>query len=63
MSALFRSVSIDKALEVIKRKLEEDYTLSERTPLKPDDIIQLLGLCLNCTYFRSTGLPWDPLSP
>ena len=42
---------IYKALEVIKLKLEEDDTLSERTPLKPDNIIQLLGLCLNCTYF------------
>ena len=45
------SVPINKALEVIKLKLEKGDTLSERTPLNPDDIIQLLGLCLNCTYF------------
>ena len=51
MSALFTSVPIDKALEVIRLKLEEDNTLSERTPLEPEDTIQLLDLCLNCTYF------------
>ena len=55
MLALFTSVPIDKALLVIKEKLEEDNTLSERTPLEHDDIIQLLGLCLNCTYFLFQG--------
>ena len=39
VSALFTSVPIDKALLVIKEKLEEDDTLSKRTPLDPDDII------------------------
>ena len=47
VSALFTSVTIDKALEVIKKKLEVDNTLCERTSLEPDDIIQLLELCLN----------------
>ena len=40
-----------QTLEVTKLKLEEDDTLSETTPLNPDGIIRLLGLCLNCTYF------------
>ena len=39
VSALFTSVPIDKALEVIRLKLEEDNTLSERTPLEPENII------------------------
>ena len=39
VSALFTSVSIDKALLVIKEKVKEDDTLSERTSLEPDDII------------------------
>ena len=57
VSALFTSVPIDKALVVIKEKLEEDDTLSGRTLLEPDDIIRLLGLCLklNCTYFLFQG--------
>ena len=42
MSALFMTVLIDKTLEVIKVKLEENNTLSERTQLEPDNIIQLL---------------------
>ena len=55
VSALFTSVLINKALVVIKEKLEEDDTLSEGTPLEPDNIIRLLGLCLNCTYFLFQG--------
>ena len=49
------SVLFDKALEVIKVKLEEDNAFSERAPLEPGDIIQLLGLCLNSTYFLFQG--------
>ena len=55
VSALFTSVPVDKALVVIGKKLEEDTTLSERTPLSPSDIITLLGLCLKCTYFLFQG--------
>ena len=46
---------VDKALEVIRERLEEDQTLSDRTPLAQDDIIQLLSLCLKCTYFLFQG--------
>ena len=35
---LFTSVPIDKELDVIRLKLEEDNTLSERILLKPEDI-------------------------
>ena len=41
VSALFTSVPVDKALNVIRETLEEDWTLSDRTPLAPGDIIQL----------------------
>ena len=50
MSALFASVAVDKALEVIREKLEKDQTRMDRTPLAPDDIIQLFSLGLKCTY-------------
>ena len=33
---VFNLILIDKALEVINLKLEEDNTLRERTPLEPD---------------------------
>ena len=55
VSALFTSVPVDKALEVIREKLEDDQNLRDRTPLAPDDIIQLLSLCLKCTYFLFQG--------
>ena len=55
MSALFTSVPVDKALRVIREKLDEDQTLRDRTPLVPDDIIWLLSLCLKCTYFLFQG--------
>ena len=54
MSALFASIPVDKALEVIIEKLEEDQTLMDRTPLAPDDI-RLLNFCRKCTYFLFQG--------
>ena len=53
--ALFISVPVDKALEVIRGRLEEDQTLSDRTPFAPDDIIWLLSLCPKFTYFLFQG--------
>ena len=39
VSVMFTSVQINKSLEVINLKLEEDDTLSERILLKPHDIV------------------------
>ncbi len=50
VSALFTSVSVDKVLVKIHRKLHDDTTLSERTSLTLHDIVGLLELCLKCTY-------------
>ena len=55
VSALFTSVPVDKALVLIHKKLEEDDTLKDRTPMAPKDVVTLLGLCLNCTYFLYRG--------
>ena len=55
VSALFTSVPVDKALEIIRRRLTEDVTLSNRTPLSPDDIIAMLEKCLKGTYFLYKG--------
>ena len=54
--ALFTSVPVNKAMDIISRKLEEDESLSNRTPLSPTDLIILLEKCLNCTYFLHKGL-------
>lgn len=55
VTALFTSVPVDKALEVITRKLNNDDTLEDRTDLTVEQISQLLEVCLNTTYFLYNG--------
>ena len=40
---LYPSVPVKKALEIVRKKLEEDETLQSRTEWKVDDIMILLG--------------------
>ena len=51
VSALFTSVPVDPALNIIKDLLEKDHTFKERTVLAVSDIILLLEFCLRITYF------------
>ena len=51
VSALFTSVPLDTALNIIKDLLEKDHTFQERTVLAVSDIILLLEFCLKNTYF------------
>ena len=51
VSALFTSVPVDPALNIIKDLLEKDHTLKERTVTAVSDIILLLEFCLKNTYF------------
>ena len=51
VSALFTSVLVDTALNIIKDLLKKDHTLKERTVLAVSDIILLLEFCLKNTYF------------
>ena len=44
VSALFTSVPVDPALNIIKDLLEKDHTLKERTVMKVSDIILLFGV-------------------
>ena len=55
VSALFTSVPIDPALNIIKDLLVKDNTLKERTVMEVDDIILLLEFCLKNTYFSFQG--------
>ena len=55
VTALFTSVPVDKALDIIENRLKEDPTLKDRTSLLPSDIAELLGICLKCTYFIFQG--------
>ena len=49
--ALFTSVPIDPALNIIKDLLEKDDKLQDRTVLSVQNITELLGFCLHNTYF------------
>ena len=49
--ALFASIQIPSALGVMKKKLEQDTELQNRTIMPVDTILELLAFCLNNTYF------------
>ena len=51
VTSLFTSVPIDPALNIIKDLLEKDEKLNDRTVLYVQNIMELLGFCLNNTYF------------
>ena len=51
VTALFTSVPIDPALNIIKDLLEKDDNLSNRTVLSVQNIIELLRFCLHNTYY------------
>ena len=46
VSALFTSIPVKSALEVTKKKLEQDTELHQRTPMSIQNILDLLGVFL-----------------
>ena len=72
VESLYTNVPVREALEVIRKKLEEDQTLQERSQLPINAIMDLLECCLDNSYFQekdrfysqNDGLPMgSPLSP
>ena len=53
--ALFTSVPIQPALEVIEKLLKEDPDLQNRTTMSTKHIMDLLEFCLRSTYFTYGG--------
>ena len=53
--ALFTSVPIKPALEVIEKLLKEDHSLQSRTSMSTQHIMDLLEFCLRSTYFTFRG--------
>ena len=62
VSALFTSIPVNKAMVIIRRRLEEDENLNKRTALSPNDIITLLEKCFEL-HILSTQGPVLPPSP
>ena len=61
VSALFTSVPIDPAINIIKRRLELDQELHSRTTMKVAHIITLLEFCLKTTYLQFKGRFYEQL--
>ena len=55
VKALFTSVPVQPALEVIKKLLDEDQDLHKRTTMSTKHIMDLLEFCLRSTYFIHKG--------
>ena len=55
VSSLFNNVPVDKTVQVICDRLQNDRTLSDRTTLSPNRVAELLEVCLKSTYFSHEG--------
>ena len=51
VKALFTSVPIQPAIDIIEKLLEKDPALQQRTSMTIRQIISLLEFCLRSTYF------------
>ena len=72
VTALFTSIPVPDAVDAVQLKLSADDTLSERTSLSIDKILELLKFCLDTTYFvyknqiykqKSGAVMGSPVSP
>ena len=59
--ALFTSVPIQPAITIIKKLLEEDKSLQQRTTMSVNNITCLLEFCLKRTYFTYQGQHFEHL--
>ena len=55
VEALHTNVPIEDALVIIKELLENDETLSDRTPLSPKNVLDLLEFLVRTTFFIFNG--------
>jgi len=53
--SLFTNTPIDKAVEVIKQKMEADQAWKQVTLLESEDVVELLEFTLSTTYFHFRG--------
>ena len=61
VKVLFTSVPIQPALNIIKKHLEEDKELQQRTSITVNHITCLLEFCLRGTYFTFQGKSFEQL--
>ena len=67
VKSLFMNIPTDLAVEVARRRLEEDTDLEKRTKMTVEEIVKLMSFWLNGTFFtfrgviysRSMAQQWD----
>ena len=59
VEALFTSVPVESAISIIKKHLEEDKDLHNKTAMTVNQISCLLEICLNTTYFTFQGKMYE----
>ena len=52
VESLYTNVPVDEALYVIKSELAKDQNLQSRTTLPLEGVMDLLGCCLQNSYFQ-----------
>ena len=62
VSALFTSVPIEAAINIIQRRLELDQELHSRTHMKVEHSTSLLEFCLKTTYFQFQGSFYEQIN-
>ena len=62
VSALFTSVPIEAAINIIQGKLELDQQLHSKTNMKVEHITSLLEFCLKTTYFQFQGSFYEQIN-
>ncbi|XP_065326070.1 uncharacterized protein LOC135932513 [Pelmatolapia mariae] len=50
--SLFTCIPTTEAVETVRKRLQEDSALEDKTNFTPDQICTLLDLCLTTTYFK-----------
>ena len=61
VTQLFTKVPVDKSIDVIYSRLEQDQTLHNRTQMTPAQIRDLLSICLKTTYFVYDGVTYSQI--
>jgi hypothetical protein len=50
--ALYPSIIVEEALEILEQKIQEDQSLKEKTDLDKEEIMELVRLCAEDPYFE-----------
>ena len=59
--SLFTKTPVQATLEIVRRRLQDDRTLPERTNINVEDIMELLTFVTSATYFQFDGVIYSQI--